>query len=236
MSDADGSPTDASDTGQDRADRSPSTWQIGLLVALGVAVLVGGIAYLWPTVGRSSGRLDVVVAGDGFALESQQALERRLRERGLSVESLVAASSSLCDDRAALEGVVRRRHPRVVVLSFQHPEPDCPGIASTGDPTAALYGDVVRSLGDARVVLAVQPAAQDEAVQSVYLALRSQRRASVADPSTLLGGAAAPAAMRCQWWDDCRPDGTVEVRAGDGGALTDAGGQRFARVVVGVIP
>ena len=73
-------------------------------------------------------------------------------------------------------------------------------------------------------------------MQSAYLALRAERRASVADPSTLLGGAAAPAAMRCQWWDDCRPDGTVQVRQADGGPLTDAGDQRFARVVVGVIP
>ena len=48
-------------------------------------------------------------------------------------------------------------------------------------------------VGDARVVLSVQPGppgaeGQDQVVQDTYQALHADRRASVADPSTLLGG------------------------------------------------
>jgi hypothetical protein len=236
MSDAAGPPTDAPATTQSTPQVAPVRWSIVLLGGVVVLAVVSTAVYLWPSVGRSSARVDVVVAGDGFVQQGQEALERRLRERGLSVTSLVAASSSLCDDREELERVVRDARPAVVVLSFRRAEAGCDAAASGADPTLATYDDVLASLGGSRVVLAMQPAGQDQAVQDAYLALRERRVASVADPSTLLGGAAAPAVMRCQWWDDCRPDGTVEVRQGDGGPLTDAGDQRFARVVVGVIP
>jgi hypothetical protein len=211
-------------------------WSLVLLGGLAVVAVVATAVYLWPTVGRSPDRIDVVVAGDGFVQQGQEALERRFRERGLSVTSFVAGSSSLCEDRDELERVVRRDRPAVVVLSFQRSESGCDAAAAGAEPTLATYEEVLRGLGRSRVILGLQPGAQDEAVQNAYLELRARRVASVADPSTLLGGAAAPAVMRCQWWDDCRPDGTVEVRQGDGGPLTDAGDQRFARVVVGVIP
>jgi hypothetical protein len=236
MSDAAGPPTDAPASLQSTPRAAPVRWSTVLLGGLAVLAAVATAVYLWPSVGRSSDRVDVVVAGDGFVQQSQEALERRLRERGLSVTSLVAASSSLCDDREELERVVREARPAVVVLSFRRTESGCDAAATGADRTLATYDEVLAALGGSRVILAVQPAAQDEAVRSAYLALRERRVASVADPSTLLGGAAAPAVMRCQWWDDCRSDGTVEVRQGEGGPLTNAGDQRFARVVVGVIP
>jgi hypothetical protein len=207
-----------------------------------VVAVLALVAYAWPAMARSNDRVDVVLAGDGFVHSSQQALERHLRERGLTVSSLVAETSSLCAVRDQLTEMARRQHPAVVILSFRRAEGSCPGVAAASEPTLALYDDVLHSLGDVRVVLAVQPGiaggpnTQDQAVQATYAALLADRRATVADPSTLLGGTAAPALMRCQWWDDCQPDGNVRVRATIGGPLTPAGGQRFARVVVGAIP
>jgi hypothetical protein len=209
----------------------------GALVAV-----VALVAYAWPTMARSGDRTDVALAGDGFVYSSQQAVERHLREHGLSVRSFVAGASSLCAVRGQLLDLVHRVHPAVVVLSFRRAEPACPGVEAAPDPTFAVYDEVLRSVGGARVVLAVQPGpadaanGQDQAVQATYAALLAARRATVADPSSLLGGAAAPALMPCQWWDDCRPDGRVQVRQADGGPLTSAGGQRFARVIVGAIP
>ena len=89
MSDAAGLPTDERSPGA----TSLSRWQVGLLAAGAVVVLVVVVAYVWPTVGRSSSRVDVVVAGDGLVHDGQQVLERRLRERGLSVTSMVAGSA-----------------------------------------------------------------------------------------------------------------------------------------------
>ena len=126
-----------------------------LWVALGVVVAL--VAYAWPAMARSSDRVDVVVAGDGFVQSSQQALERRLRERGLSVSSLVTETSSLCAVRDQLTELARRQHPAVVILSFRRAEASCPGVGATSDPTLALYDDVLSRLGDSRVVLAVQP-------------------------------------------------------------------------------
>jgi hypothetical protein len=223
------------------------------IVALvgGVAAVIALAVFLWPTVGRSSGRLDVVVAGDGFVDEARQAIERRFRERGLSVS--VVSASSLCAAQADVADEVEHGHPSVVVLSFQRAEPDCPdlvgpstdsagGTSGTAGSTAAVYDAVLRRLGDARVVLSLQPGApgtaeaQDQAVAETYEALLAARRASVADPNALLGGVAAPAAMPCEWWDICPPGGWIPVRDAPAGPLTEAGGQRFARVIVGVVP
>jgi hypothetical protein len=239
MSDAAaGAPTD----GQGPDDKTGGHRRLLVTVAALLVAVVALVAYAWPAVARSSDRVDVVLAGDGFVHSSQQALERHLRERGLAVSSLVAEASSLCAVRDQLTEMAHRQHPAVVVLSFRRAEGSCRGVDAASDPTLALYDDVLSDLGDARVVLAVQPGipggpiTQDQAVQATYAALLGDRRATVADPSTLLGGNAAPAVMRCQWWDDCQPDGNVRVRASTGGPLTEAGGQRFARVVVGAIP
>jgi hypothetical protein len=243
----DGSPTldgpagagSADDAAADPGHRRHRWWAAGVATAL---VVVAVVAYAWPAVARPGNRIDVLMAGDAFVQSSRQALERHLRENGHAVTSVVAASSSLCADRDAIEEAVRRDHPAVLVLSYRRDEPACAGIAPGTDPTLAVYDAVMRSAPRARVVLALQPgrpgapATQEPAVQATYAALLTARRASVADPSNLLGGELAPVAMPCQWWDDCRPDGTVAVRVAPGGALTGAGQQRFARVVVGTIP
>src|SRR5262245_3149211 len=125
MSDAAaGAPTD----GPAPDDRTHGHRRLLVTIAVVLVVVVALVAYAWPAMARSSERVDVVLAGDGFVHSSQQALERHLRERGLTVSSLVADTSSLCAVRDQLTEMAHRQHPAVVILSFRRAEGSCPGV------------------------------------------------------------------------------------------------------------
>jgi hypothetical protein len=58
------------------------------------------------------------------------------------------------------------------------------------------------------------------------------RGADVVDPGRLVGAGLQPTSMPCLWWDPC-PAGSVETRD-SAGALTTAGFERIARLLVAV--
>jgi hypothetical protein len=192
--------------------------RLGPPIAIGVAVAVVLLWWWWPSVGRSADRLDVVVVGDTHVVDAQEQIERRIREEGFSVAVVATDPGSFCEGLDELGRRVEDDDPTIVVLS------------PTTTGTGCTLADGVEAAGDATVVALVQPGAQDPQVRAEAEALGL----TVADPTRLLGDVAA-VRLSCQWWDDCEPDGQIAVRD-DAGALTPAGGERVARVLVGVLP
>ncbi len=221
----------ASASSSDRTGRIVA-WVIEHRRSLAVAVVVVGVVlwWWWPSLARDPARTDVVVVGDGQLADARDPIERRLRQRGLSVES-VDGAPSWCSAIDAARAAIERLDPDVVVLSVRGDDPDCPEMAAGG----AAWEDLAGRLSPAELVLVVQPGpqglGQPTAVQDV---VRSGTEWIVADPTPLLGTEGA-ADLTCQWWDDCTPAGTVTVREGSG-ALTTAGGERVARVIAAVVP
>jgi hypothetical protein len=187
-------------------------------LSIGVVIAIVLVWWWWPSVGRSADRLDVVVVGDTQVIDAREQIERRIREEGFSVESVITEPGGFCEGLDELAGLVDDESPTIVVLS------------PTEIGTGCTLADGVEVAGDATVVALVQPGIQDPGVRAEAEALEL----TVADPTRLLGDAAA-VRLACQWWDDCEPDGQVAVRD-DAGALTPAGGERVARVLVGVLP
>lgn len=165
----------------------------------------------------------MVIVADGQVAEARDQVERRLRERGLSV-AWRDAGGSWCFGAGVALAARAKLDADVVVLSVRDDPTPCHDLSS-----------LVPSEGGA-LVLVVQPGppgvGQPADVQD---RLRSQADGWIlADPTPLLGTEGAPE-LPCEWWDDCRPDGTVVVRD-DSGALTAAGGERMARVIAAVVP
>jgi hypothetical protein len=166
-----------------------------------------------------SGPADVLVIGDGDLAVAREQVDRRLRERGVSVVQAIDATS-WCDAADHLPVLIVESDPTSVVISLRA-NGDCPnGVIAA-----------VSAIGERRAVLVVQPGVgrQDDAVRTL-IAEQAEANIVVADPSRLLGGDEAPTVATCQWWDDCAPDGTVQIRY-DSGALTPAGAERLARVI-----
>lgn len=192
--------------------------RLGPPVAIGVVIAVVLVWWWWPSVGRSASRLDVVVVGDTQVVEGRQQIERRIREEGYSVEVVATDPGGFCEGLDELRRRVEDESPTIVVLS------------PTATDDGCTLADGVEAAGAATVVALVQPGLQDPQVRAEAEALGL----TVADPTRLLGDATA-VRLACQWWDDCEPDGQIAVRD-DAGALTPAGGERVARVLVGVLP
>ena len=196
-----------------------------LWAALAVVAVVGW--WWWPsTVGRGPAN-DVLVLGNGDLTDQSTPVIRRLRERGLSVVADATSAATIttwCDAADRLPALLDEFEPAAVVVSYQLD-------GGCGDGPER----VVAAVGDRRAVLVVQPGAgrQEESVRQAINVLAADNIA-VADPSLLLGGDEMPTFVGCQWWDDCLADGSVEIRDVDG-ALTVAGGERVARVLVSVI-
>ncbi len=192
------------------------------LIAAGAAVLLVVGWWAWPAIARDPDRLDVLIVGDGQVSEASEPLQRRIRELGMSVELWEADP---CTSAQQIADRIDDDDPAIVVVS-------------TSDPAAcgtALWAEVRGAAGPRRLIALVQPGRNDPAVPAVIGAAGIE----VADPTRLLGAASAdgppPTRIGCQWWDDCDPDGQVEIRDTTG-ALTPAGGERLARTLAGVIP
>ena len=102
--------------------------------------------------------------------------------------------------------------------------------------SCATFWDEARDAVDgARLIALVQPGVTDPAAREAIVAAGVE----TVDATALLGDGAsdepAPTQQPCQWWDDCAPDGIVEVRDGEG-ALTAAGAERLARRLAGALP
>ena len=194
----------------------PSRWSRRSVVIGVVAALVFGLWWWWPSLTRDFDRVDVVVIGTDEVRQAHEPIRRRIREEGMSVE-LVDVDP--CVDRAQVIAAVDEHRPTVVVLSPSR---------QACDDWEDLVGAVRDATDDVTVIALAQTGAPD------LVAGAAEAGAVVTDPSRLLGGADATR-VGCLWWDDCEPDGQVTVRDADG-RLTDAGGQRVARVLVGVVP
>jgi hypothetical protein len=192
------------------------------LIAVGAVVVVLGAWWAYPSAARDPSRLDVLIVGDGQVAEASEPLVRRVRELGMSVELVVGDA---CAALSEVEAIADERTPSFVVLSPALP-------AGCGAPYW-LAADA--AVGDARLVALVQPGRTDATARGGLEAAGVE----VADATVLLGersfDVAPPTRRPCQWWDDCEPDGEVEVRDGSG-ALTAAGGERLARTLAGMLP
>jgi hypothetical protein len=188
------------------------------------AACVVGLSFVlwwwWPSLTRDPDRIDVAVVGVGQVSEADEPIQRRIREQGMSVAMVPAEPCDAVDTVAEeLSGL----DPSVVVLS---PSSSAACAGRWND----LLGAVRSTLGDATVIVLGQTGVLDAATRAELDPLD----VVIADPTRLLGDASV-LRSGCQWWDDCEPDGQVTLRD-DTGALTPAGAQRIARVLVGTIP
>lgn len=177
-----------------------------LLVAL-VAIVAW---WWWPTIAGRSDRLDVLVLGDLFIQDAEVPISQQIRQTGRSVE-IVALPAGWCTETVAREVISRR--PATVVVS-----------SGSGTDCAAALLEELEVLVPT-VVAVVQPG-RGPTVHEL-----TRWTAAVVDPERLVGVTADSLRLPCLWWDDCEPDGAVEVRDA-GGALTSAGAQRVARMIV----
>jgi hypothetical protein len=143
--------------------------------------------------------------------DARRSIELRIREEGFTVEWREA--TGLCDDIGALATLIEATDPGRVVVALDD-RPACPEAAIT-----AMRG------AERLVVVAgggPDPASLAEAGFDIV------------DPTRLLGAPGGPVTMPCEWWEQpCPSEGTV-VRGADGG-LTEAGGERLARVLAAAL-
>lgn len=206
------------DTGSDAEN-----WWSRRSVRVAAAVVVG-LAFVlwwwWPSLARDPDRTDVAVVGVGQVVEADEAIQRRIREQGMSVEMV---PTEPCADIDAVADRLDALDPSVVVLSPTT-------AASCAGQWSELVGAVRSVTDDATVIVLGQTGSLDATTTSDLEPLD----VVVADPTRLLGDASV-VRSGCQWWDDCESDGQVALRD-ENGALTPAGAQRVARVLVGTIP
>ena len=192
--------------------------------------LVGLIVWWWPSLTRQGDATNVLLGGDREVVADSNPVIRRLHERGLSV-AVEADWSTWCDALAGLSGTTgSSRHigAATVVLSFRS-EGTC--VAAPGGAVRAVV-DLLAD-HDIVVVRSMQGPAEP-AVDDTLDDLALHRKVTIADAGRLLGDPTNES-MPCQWWDDCRPDGTVAVREPDG-KLTRPGLERVARQLTAVVP
>jgi hypothetical protein len=188
-----------------------------LLIAIVVIVV---LVWWWlPVLRGDASTTNVGVVGDSFLWNAKRQVDERVREEGYSIVWAPEAAS-WCDAPAAVEDLVRSNHPATVVLSISN-EGTC------GADPAALRDQVRTAAGSADVVVVTNPDAPPPELP--------MPRAIVVDTARLLGSAGAPD-QRCLWWDRdvCGPDGTIQVRDGQG-VLTEAGQTRVGRLVAAAL-
>jgi hypothetical protein len=174
-------------------------------VAAALAVLAAGLWWTWPGLRGDGDAVDVLVLPGELLVRAERSITLRVREQGLAIEWF--GSPGWCDDPDRLRSEVDDVSPDVVVVAFT----DDRGCAAAAAP----------ALAGVRRVAVVDGPDPGEIAALGY---------DVVDPSRLVGQPGAAATMPCEWWEaECPPAG-IEVRGPDG-ELTDAGGERLARML-----
>ncbi|MFO7280071.1 MAG: GDSL-type esterase/lipase family protein [Thermoanaerobacterales bacterium] len=203
------------------------------------------------------GRVDIAVVGDSLIEQSRDQMAAHAAAAGLRFEAHAFGGSAPCDWRTELERLAEVE-PRHLVLSFAGND-NTPCVNPEGggprDPQtiADAYAEMMPGLldlfagTDTEVYLVLPPPVGEPASEPAAAAIRATYRdlaadrpdLTLVDPAPLLGDADGrfAAALPCQPWEraGCGPDGTVTVRLPDGIHLTEAGGERYARAVLGAV-
>ena len=183
-------------------------------MAIAVAVVVALIWWWYPTFSGHAANTDVAVVGDSFVWSAEREITYRVHEDGFSLVWAPRAQG-WCDAPTAVHDIVAADHPSTVVVSFAND-----GTCDT-DP-GTLRAQVADAAGSARLVVVANPATE--------ATLLVPKQAVLVSPSRLLGPDGT-IDQTCLWWDNCRPDGSIAVRADDD-TLTAAGQTRVARMIV----
>jgi hypothetical protein len=234
---------------------------LGIVALAAVAVAValgggGGSEAPGPGEAAVGDRLDVAIVGDSLIEQSRDQFAAHAGDLGMSVEAHAFGGSAPCDWQEEFERYAAER-PRALIVSFAgNDNTPCVNPAGGGfrDPQtiADAYAvmvpgilDLFEGTGtDLYLVLpppvappASEPAAA--AIRDVYRAIGAARDdVTVVDPTPVLGGDGSfHRALPCESWEQavCGPDGTVVVRNDDGIHLTEAGGERYARVLLSAL-
>jgi hypothetical protein len=144
--------------------------------------------------------------------DARRPIEQRVREAGLSIEWYEA--SDWCGDVDRLASVIDDTEPGRVMVAF--------------DDDAKCAEAAAAAIGDTDVVAILQPGVGPD------VGTLAATGYETVDPTRLIGGPGGAVTLPCEWWEEpCAPDGTV-VRDSDG-RLTEAGGERLARVLVAAL-
>jgi hypothetical protein len=175
-------------------------------VVLGALVVVW---WAWPTFAGHDERLGVLVVGDSFLEPARRSIELQAREIGQSVR-WERLDETWCTDPAAFDQLVDDADPEHVVLSSTTVE-RCAGVRE-----------------DREAVAVVEPGSGSD------VATLERAGYDVVDPERLVGRPGGDPRMECEWWETCDGDGRIAVRD-DSGALTPAGNERVARMIVAAL-
>ena len=175
-------------------------------------MVVAGLWWLWPTVTGSHNDVDVLVVGDGMLAEARRSIELRIREEGLSLDWF--ESSDWCDGIDMLRRVIDDTEPARVVVAF--------------DEVTTCIDAAVSAIGSVDRVAVVVPGVGPDQATVAASGFRT------VDPTDLIGAPDGAVTLPCEWWEQpCAPSGAV-VRDADG-RLTEAGGERLARVLAATL-
>ena len=243
----------------DGGPRRPSTFELvaGALVVI-AALVVGGILLVESDVGGlvdgDDDDLDIALVGDSFLDQSRAQFLELAERRDLNAEVYAYGGTSICGWQEELNNLAERE-PDVLVLSFAGNDLQ-PCINPTGETrspetVAADYArdldsvvDLFRPTGTDIYVVDPPPIrdpqfeANAEAMREMYRDVSIDHpRITVIDTQPRLGpDGRFHAALPCTRYDqDCRADGTVVLRQGDGIHLTPAGGRRYAQSILDVL-
>ena len=183
-----------------------------------VGLVAGVLWWQWPTVAGYDKRTDVVMLTDSFLTSTERPVTYRIHEDGRSVH-WDAGATSWCGAAEAVRRVEAELNPAAIVLSFAD---------ATGCDSSALTSAVQAARGHS-VLIVTQPG------RSGIETTASHAGATLIDPTRFIGDQLAATSMPCQWWESCSADGTIAVRNADG-SLTQAGGDRVARIIVSELP
>ena len=189
---------------------------VGVLVGA-IAAVVVGVWWLWPSLTGADDDVDVLVVADGMLADARRPIEQRVREAGLSIEWYEA--SDWCDDVGRLASVIDDTEPERVVVTFDD------GTPSTGNECSAA---AAAAFGDTDTVVILEPGIGPDPTTLTAAGY------DTIDATRLIGASGGAVTLPCEWWEQpCVPEGTV-VRDSDG-RLTEAGGERLARVLVAAL-
>lgn len=187
---------------------------------VGTAMILGSllIAWWWPGLTGQDQQTDVMIMSSRSLVQSQEIIDRRLREQGFTTDW-----TSLGSDECSIESPSGASFE---VLVFE--------MADTNSCPVGSFETSVKSLRSelkSRPLVAVVGWSDADPAESTLQLLRDLK-ITLVDPRSLIGeeGVSQP----CLWWDDCPLDGWI-VTIGNG-RLTEAGMQRLARsIVTGVV-